>query len=1056
MTRSITQSEESELELKKTLAGLKDFQQSTVNRLVALFNDPQGSHRVLVADEVGLGKTIVAKGLIASMLLQWREAKPLRVTYICSNLALAAENSAKLAVFSGVHQDNWVRKPSYSRLAQVALNPDSSQPSGALLEICTLTPGTSFTLTRGAGNRDERAIIFCALLEHNRIRPWRNSLTDLFRERVQNVDGWEADLRDHETRGLDKVIVQSFHRKLIADDENSLLERVLKAARQRSVKHRDEHYKLLCDLRVRFAECCASNLQADLFILDEFQRFDTLLDQNQDNEQSLIARQIFSNRQCNILLLSATPFKAMTTVADDENDEGHLGKLQQILTFLNLTPLDTYEPARKSLQSELLRLRQDGVAVDELSNHPRHAVEQLLRPLILRTERSQIAVDVDTLVNDAPPRDRPQLHVGDIKAYVELDQVAGLLEHNSQSHFSRLIMALFKSAAWPMSFSTGYTMQSVLKRQYEALPHVRNKVDKSKSLWLPRERIRKYRLHIAQETPNPQVRWLASHLFGDEKKQGPEMLLWMPPSHPHYPLSGFFAGHEGFSKTLLFSAWAMVPRMISGLISYESERRVQQHTAVKAEYFSRKRNETHPDEPSVPNDERRAVVKLDKGDLANWSLIYPCRTLIDLPLERKHDSLEQRLDELTLRMKSLLRPLRERCPRNGTRNQNFWYLFAPLLLDQQADEKCVSQWLTDLRDVAGLSPSIKLRIDEISKRFAQLDELGAMPDDLEHYLAWLAVGSPAICAHRVLKQRFHQQNMGIHASRVAIGFVSLFNGVAGSAVIKRINGPQHWRSIVEYCARGGVQAMLEEYCYMLSTAHDLEEVVKTLNNVLRTTPSNVKVWKAGDTEDNTHLRCHYAVQLGTQKTTDEAGQQRVVSIRESFNSPFRPFVLASTSIGQEGLDFHWYCSEVVHWNLPHNPIDLEQREGRVNRFQSLVVRRRVVQALSGHPDAPQTWGELFDVAARGAHGTDLVPYWHYPQGDAQIRRLIPTLALSQESQRYPHMQKILSLYRLAFGQPGQSELIEHLKSLKLGDEELAHLKEKLMIQLAPVLYSAGE
>ena len=72
------------------------------------------------------------------------------------------------------------------------------------------------------------------------------------------------------------------------------------------------------------------------------------------------------------------------------------------------------------------------------------------------------------------------------------------------------------------------------------------------------------------------------------------------------------------------------------------------------------------------------------------------------------------------------------------------------------------------------------------------------------------------------------------------------------------------------------------------------------------------------------------------------------------------------------------------------------------------------------------------------------------------RRLIPTLSLSQESQRYPHMQKILSLYRLAFGQPGQSELIEHLKSLKLGDEELAHLKEKLMIQLAPVLYSAGE
>ena len=37
-------------------------------------------------------------------------------------------------------------------------------------------------------------------------------------------------------------------------------------------------------------------------------------------------------------------------------------------------------------------------------------------------------------------------------------------------------------------------------------------------------------------------------------------------------------------------------------------------------------------------------------------------------------------------------------------------------------------------------------------------------------------------------------------------------------------------------------------------------------------------------------------------------------------------MLASTSIGQEGLDFHNYCRRIVHWNLPSNPIDLEQRE----------------------------------------------------------------------------------------------------------------------------------
>jgi len=287
---------------------------------------------------------------------------------------------------------------------------------------------------------------------------------------------------------------------------------------------------------------------------------------------------------------------------------------------------------------------------------------------------------------------------------------------------------------------------------------------------------------------------------------------------------------------------------------------------------------------------------------------------------------------------------------------------------------------------------------------------------------------------------------------VALGFVSLFNGVAGRAIARRLDAEHPWRGIVRYCADGGIQAMLEEYIYLLAPDRSLDGVVSTLENVLRTSPSSVKVWKLDRDQDDTHLRCHYAVPLGAQKSTDDAGQVRIVSIRESFNSPFRPFVLASTSIGQEGLDFHWYCSEVVHWNLPSNPIDLEQREGRVNRYQSLVVRRRVVQAMTGAETPSTGWEHLFKSAESPAWGTDLVPYWHYPQGNARIRRLIPSLAFSEEARRYPNMQKILSLYRLAFGQPGQSELLEHLKSLDLDSDALAYLKRQLMIRLAPVLY----
>jgi hypothetical protein len=49
------------------------------------------------------------------------------------------------------------------------------------------------------------------------------------------------------------------------------------------------------------------------------------------------------------------------------------------------------------------------------------------------------------------------------------------------------------------------------------------------------------------------------------------------------------------------------------------------------------------------------------------------------------------------------------------------------------------------------------------------------------------------------------------------------------------------------------------------------------------------------------------------------GQQRALCVRRS-NSPLWPFVLATTSVGQEGLDFQQHCHAVVHWNLPSNPV----------------------------------------------------------------------------------------------------------------------------------------
>ena len=83
------------------LAGLKDFQRATVDTVYRQMYQ-ENQRCMLVADEVGLGKTIVAKGIIARRIQSRiinQEHRPLRVTYICSNQVIARENIRKLNLF---------------------------------------------------------------------------------------------------------------------------------------------------------------------------------------------------------------------------------------------------------------------------------------------------------------------------------------------------------------------------------------------------------------------------------------------------------------------------------------------------------------------------------------------------------------------------------------------------------------------------------------------------------------------------------------------------------------------------------------------------------------------------------------------------------------------------------------------------------------------------------------------------------------------------------------------------------------------------------------------
>lgn len=173
-------------------------------------------------------------------------------------------------------------------------------------------------------------------------------------------------------------------------------------------------------------------------------------------------------------------------------------------------------------------------------------------------------------------------------------------------------------------------------------------------------------------------------------------------------------------------------------------------------------------------------------------------------------------------------------------------------------------------------------------------------------------------------------------------------------------------------------------------------------------------------------------------------------MRNAFNSPFRPFILASTSVGQEGLDFHLYCRAVYHWNLPSNPVDLEQREGRVHRYKGHVIRHNLAAkyglwATIGDDDP---WAALFSAAAsqRQTGQNELIPYW-VCEGPWKIERRIPLFALSRETSRLEELKRSLALYRLVFGQPRQEELLQFLcaREAKESTSELIEYR----IDLAP-------
>lgn len=1082
------------IDVKAVLSDLKDFQRRTARwAFNRMFADDDPALRFLVADEVGLGKTHVAKGVVALVIDYLRRTGDERqdIVYVCSNSAIASQNVLKLTP-DGVQPIQGVKRLTMLPLVEL----DEGDETRTGINLVAITPGTSLQFGRRTGTRYERALAYTFL----RILWGREVMTRPARRVFwQGLSAGDPDkrLKEWERRYRPAIVgsLEEFAERLTEAD------RVRVSAGQLTLREvfdelvdglawkrkipddlNERRKELIGEVRRVMALVGLDTLRPDFVVLDEFQRFKDLLQSESESLAVELAQQLFNYRDpkthmlTRTLLLSATPYRMYT--AADEIEGDHYRDFLATCSFL------FNDKARVGqLEHHFRALRTALTSTGSLDQAEMccHDIAAELCSVMARTERLAATPNRDGMLDetDAVATVQPD----DLRAYVRIGRLAEAVQHHEPTEY-------WKSAPYLVNFMEAYQFKQAVKRDAED-GLLGEELAPGPGL-LSWDDVEAYEQVDPQ---NARLRWLLDDLHDHRAFE----LLWIPPSLRYYDTGSVYesADAAGFTKRLLFSGWTVVPKVVSSLVSFEAERRAfagRDH-GYTADYARRggrrlalrtsKRAAAEP-RPEEGSGRRRAAA------MTAFVLMWPSPSLAELgdprPMAReKRLRVAEALAMVEARVTDAIQPLVQAAPAVGPIDQR-WYWAAPLLLDWQFHQSttdlllalgATEYWEDDER-VRGLRAH--LREARLMIRQHRSD-LGRPPGDLARVLAELALGGPAQCALRsigaVVGLSVSHEVAVVNAAWAAAAFRNFFNAPEVTAVVARgrdedagdDSEPSYWRDVLRHCIDGSLQAVLDEHAHVLRdwlgylnlTDADqrqaaADDIACKLRNALDLRTSSYRVdvpARARDgrnmTFDSHGMRTRFAVAFGNQ-TLDEGGEARIESVLRAFNSPFWPFVLTSTSIGQEGLDFHLWCHAVVHWNLPFNPVDLEQREGRVHRYKGHAVRRNIAAILgpelraAGLAAGVDIWDELFAMAAarESGDGSEMVPYWVFNQGPAKIERHVPVLPFSREAAALPRLRKTLAAYRLAFGQPRQEELVEFLGE-NFSEEELIRLR----IDLSP-------
>ncbi|WP_104177577.1 helicase-related protein [Cryobacterium sp. Y50] len=1017
------------------LSELKGFQRDAVDHVIHRFyGSADASRRFLVADETGLGKSVVARGVIARTIEQLQHddtVDRIDVVYICSNTDLAQQNLQRLNVTGNPHL------AFTSRLTLLALESrrlGGTAIDGKVVNLVSFTPGTSFNNSSWrTGSKEERALLHVILndeLQHNLAQSHASRL--FFQGTVRTEKSFS-----YCVEWIRRVLDGPVHEPILTAFRSNASSLGLLARYQRIVDDIVQNglptemnviKEITAELRGALARASVETLEPDLVILDEFQRFSHLLDPETGGDAAELAHHLFDYGQAKVLLLSATPYKAYTAPTDDSDDD-HYTDFIAVLSFL--------AGGATADLSEVKRLFEEyraGIAAGALVADIAASLRIRLLRWMSRTERPQLGAD-------GMLRER---HITSaLPSPANLIGFAGL-QRLAQELDAPISVEYWKSIPYFGNFMENYQVSRALDKRLEDAesaqaiePYLAGLDTLDAEALCSYEPVRIGYGHIGS-------------LAEDMLESGLWKLLWLPPSMPYFEPGGPFAerGVVSATKRLVFSTWTATPTAIASLLSYEAERL----TAFGSTRLTRNTAEARKNLASRLN---WATVDGRANAMSTLALFWPHPALAlqadPLDVARRHAGMPVRVPALAAEA-----DVQASFDGEAVAGQAWQAYFStpgmvPTGLTAARVTSAMESRGAELPDdESQTSAGLRIHVD------AAFDA-GQAGDDVSHeHLARLALHSPGNIAYRALSRlrtiadATTDAGLWSAAALLSNGLRSLFNRLETTLLLDQLysTGEAYWLVVLRYCADGNLQASMDEYLFQLRsetggtalTDEVLLQLAGRAYDAVTLRPSTYRARDLADPTTSIPFTARFALRYGGKQQETESARQP--EIRNAFNSPFWPFVLASTSVGQEGIDFHWWSHEVLHWNLPSNPVDFEQREGRVNRFAGHAVRkniaaehwRDVVASSESNP-----WKVAFD-AAQTAHPElgEFAPYWLYP-GASKVERQIITYPLSRDIEKVERLKDALTLYRLTLGQPRQQDMLEMMQRRGVNPSQVAKL-----------------